>query len=77
MTQLHVPNRQTTPTPHTRVRGSSFRCLDKEDKRPQRGGRQVGLDTQVQLRESVGGKLAGMEADGTPDRRLRANRKTH
>ena len=35
MTQLDVPNRQTTPTQHTRVLGSSFRCLDKEDKRPQ------------------------------------------
>eukprot|EP00964_Phaeocystis_antarctica_P002727 scaffold1448_cov79-Phaeocystis_antarctica.AAC.1 len=35
MTQLDVPNRQTTPTQHTRVLGSSFRCLDKEGKRPQ------------------------------------------
>ena len=38
MTQLDVPNRQTTPTQHTRVLGSSFRCLDKERKRPQKDG---------------------------------------
>ena len=36
MTQLDVLNRQTTPTQHTRVLGSSFRCLDKEGKRPQK-----------------------------------------
>ena len=36
VTQLDVPSRQTTPTRHTRVLDSSFRCLDKEDKRPQR-----------------------------------------
>ena len=35
MTQLDMPNRQTTPMQHTRVLGSSFRCLDKEGKRPQ------------------------------------------
>ena len=32
MTQLDMPNRQTTPMQHTRVIGSSFRCLDKEGK---------------------------------------------
>ena len=35
-----VPSRQTiqtTPTQHIRVLGSSFRCLNKEDKRSQRG----------------------------------------
>ena len=36
VTQLDVPSRQTTPTRHIRVLGSSFRCLDKEDKRPQK-----------------------------------------
>ena len=36
VTQLDVPSRQTTPTRHTRVLDSSFRCLDKEDKRPQK-----------------------------------------
>jgi len=35
MTQLDMPNRQTTPMQHTRVLGSSYRCLDKEGKRPQ------------------------------------------
>ena len=35
MTQLDVPSRQTTPTQHIRVLGSSFRCLEKEGKRPQ------------------------------------------
>ena len=35
VTQLDVPSRQTTPTRHIWVLGSSFRCLDKEDKRPQ------------------------------------------
>ena len=35
MTQLDMPNRQTTPMQHTRVLGSSFWCLDKEGKRPQ------------------------------------------
>ena len=41
VTQLDVPSRQTTPTRHTRVLDSSFRCLDKEDKRPQKVGRAV------------------------------------
>ena len=35
VTQLDVPSHQTTPTRHTRVLDISFRCLDKEDKRPQ------------------------------------------
>jgi len=35
VTQLDVPSRQTTPTRHIRVLDSSFRCLDKEGKRPQ------------------------------------------
>ena len=37
-TQLDVPSRQTTPTRHIRVLDSSFRCLDKEGKRPQNVG---------------------------------------
>jgi len=45
MTQLDVPNRQTTPTQHTRVLGSSFRCLDKEGKRPQKYRREGTLYT--------------------------------
>ena len=37
MTQLDVPSRQTTPTRDAAhpVLDSSFRCLDKEGKRPQ------------------------------------------
>ena len=39
-------------------------------------GRVAGV-AQGRGKDNVGGKLAGMKADGTPDRRLRANRKTH
>ena len=39
-------------------------------------GRVAGM-AQGRGKANVGGKLAGMKADGTPDRRLRANRKTH
>ena len=39
-------------------------------------GRVAGV-AQGRGKDNVGGKLAGMKADGTPDRRLRAYRKTH
>ena len=78
MTQLDVLNRQTTPTQHTRVLGSSFRCLDKEGKRPQKvqtpggvvhvripPGLQPGMAFQVQA-PAAQPVMAQPDSDGRP-----------